>query len=224
MRVDLDTMLGTITPLRKGEPMTPERAKRYLSVSFPARHLDAAFAQTALTPAQCVWTCSAKRAVAQRSIALLHGPRGTGKTFLATRIARDWCQSGCNTGEGRVKYWRLIDLFGAQLAWFDRKHDDNGNAIPEPLGVARTCGLLILDEIHDRLDTDYARSELTRLIDVRYAEKRPTVLITNRHSNQISGVIGVSAAERILEGGCAINCTAENIRKEISEKLGGTKQ
>lgn len=220
MQVDLDTMIGTVSPLRKGAPMTTESARRFMSVTFPARHLDAAFAQTALTPAQRVWTRSAKRAVAQRSIALLHGPRGTGKTFVATRLARDWCESGCNAGEGRVRYFRLADLFADQTRWFDRKHDDNGNAVPEPLLVARNCGLLILDEIHDRLDTDYARSELARLIDVRYAEKRPTVLITNRNSNQISAVIGVSAAERILEGGAVIECAGANQRRGV-EIIGG---
>lgn len=154
------------------------------------------------------------KAIRARGCVLLIGDRGRGKTHLGTLAACEWLAWGFSSN-GQPRYWRLSDLYAEQKRWFDRKHDPIGNPVPEPLEVARTCGLLVLDEIQERQGTDWEQAELVRLLDVRYTEMRPTVLITNRTLRDVAGIVGMSAIDRMKEGGAVIECAWDNFRDRI---------
>lgn len=158
-----------------------------------------------------VWRC-----VREGGMVMLTGDRGRGKTHIASLVGCEWEAWGFRSF-GRPRYWRLADLFAAQKRWFDEKRDERGNAIAEPLEVARTCGLLVLDEIQERIGTDWEQAELVRVLDVRYTESRPTILITNRTPKDAAAIVGWSAIDRMKEGGAVIACNWDNFRDKIRE-------
>lgn len=151
------------------------------------------------------------RAMRRGGCVLLTGDRGRGKTHLATLIGCEWLAWGL----GWPRYWRAADLFADQRRWFDRKVNEWGSAIPEPLGQARECDLLVLDEVQERVGSDYEQAELVRLLDTRYAEIRPTVLITNRTPKEAITTIGPSAFDRLKEGGGIVECNWPNMRDAL---------
>lgn len=161
------------------------------------------------------------KSVRARGMVMLTGDRGRGKTHLATLVACEWLSWGFG-GNGQPRYWRLADLFADQKAWFDRKHDPLGNRISEPLAIARECGLLVLDELQERIGSDWEQAELVRCLDTRYAEGLPTLLITNRTPEQAAGIVGVSAIDRMKEGGALIECRWNNMRDAIRAAGGAT--
>jgi DNA replication protein DnaC len=183
---------------------------------FPGRHCDRVreVGRTMDEPRSVVhrrvWA-----SVRQGGMVMLTGDRGRGKTHLATLVGSEWWAFGFGFSVGPARYWRLSELFADQKAWFDRRRDEWGNAIPEPLEVARTCGLLVLDEIQERQGTDWEQAELVRLLDVRYTEFRPALLITNRTLRDVAAIVGMSAIDRMKEGGAVIECAWDNYRDRI---------
>lgn len=156
-----------------------------------------------------VWRC-----VREGGLVMLTGDRGRGKTHIASLVGCEWEAWGFRSF-GRPRYWRLADLFAAQKHWFDEKRNEWGQPIPEPLELARTCGLLVLDEIQERIGTDWEQAELVRVLDVRYTESRPAILITNRTPKEAAAIVGWSAIDRMKEGGAVIQCDWDNFRDKI---------
>lgn len=215
-RIDVHTLIAARSaPLRKGRPVDPERVPDALGWWFPAIHVVSAMGSKP-TARQAEWIRLVGGAIRGRSTAILRGGRGVGKTYVAARIARHWCETGCYTGEGAFQYWRLADLFDAQRAWYDR--DDR--SAEAPLSKARKCGLLILDELHESKETDFTASELVRLIDHRYGDMRPSLLVTNSPTPQeLVRLLGASVVDRVREGGVVIECGGENVRAEIGKAM-----
>lgn len=139
-------------------------------------------------------------------IALL-GTRGTGKTWMACALVREFARLG------RFAMYRdAMDYF------LDLKASYDAGAKVDQLQVeARYIipKLLVLDEVHERGDTAWEDRMLTRLINKRYAANLSTVLISNQDGDAFEERVGASIADRIKDGGGMIVCDWESLRGRV---------
>lgn len=138
------------------------------------------------------------------STVLVYGPRGTGKTQLTVELIRKACRNHLASRYSRLSefYRALKDTFGG-----DGKTEDVVKRFRRPW-------LLVLDECHDTSGTDWAQMELNDLIDYRYGEGRPTILVSNLTVPEMGEVFGPSVISRTWEGGGAYEVNQKNWRKE----------
>ena len=147
----------------------------------------------------------------------LIGPRGTGKTQIATELGfcldHDFIMSCDPDASPRTlsqKYHVLGQLLDAQKTTF-------GQSIPladTPVGRAEKVDLLVLDEVQEIVKTEWQFTTLTRLIDVRYQNLKRTILVGNLTVNGLSAALGDSVYSRMTETGIIIPCDWGSYRKK----------
>lgn len=128
---------------------------------------------------------------------LLCGTPGTGKTHLAVSIARavteDYQQSVFITTATRI-----IRAF--RRTW-------NGQSECSELDVlVKYCeqDLLIIDEIGVQYGTDSERHILFEVINNRYEDLLPTILVSNLPMDELSEMLGERTVDRLLQGGTVL--------------------
>lgn len=136
-------------------------------------------------------------------IALL-GKRGTGKTQLAVDLLADSCCAG-----GRVKYLKSLDLFREIRTCFRK---DGPNEVDT---VDRFCkyATLVIDEAHERSDSEWENRTLTNIIDRRYDSMRATILVSNMTKDAFGSAVGPSIVSRMHETGIVVVCDWESFRE-----------
>lgn len=130
---------------------------------------------------------------------LLYGPPGTGKTHLAVALLR---ALDAKWPTGLYVYWTLPELFRARLEAQDGDR-------PDPMDRCREAHVLVLDDLGAENDTEAFRRALYDLLDHRYRECLPTIIITNhdlqvierRYGSPILSRLGGADAMIILVGG-----------------------
>ena len=137
-------------------------------------------------------------------VALL-GERGTGKTQLAACLIREWIRSYVKP----AMYVRAMDIFMAI------KRSYRGDAASEQDEVDRFIRprLLVIDEAHERGETDWEDRMLTYIVDVRYGDLKDTVLISNSTPADFKDTIGLSIYSRLIETGGVVVCDWPSFRK-----------
>lgn len=161
------------------------------------------WAQEASTePYGAEWKASLIRAVGiveNNGILILHGKRGGGKTRMAAELA---------LAIGQSRYRTAMRFFLELRASYKDKEVSEMDIIDD-LTRAR---ILIIDELQERGDTPFEDRLLTHLIDARYAENRPTVLIANLTRKELAESLGASIIDRIRENGTSIEFTWPSFR------------
>lgn len=129
-----------------------------------------------------------------RSMVLLGRP-GTGKTHLGFAILRH-CMDASPKFTGRMV--NISDLFRQIKASWDR-----GSKITEVEAIAKFVQphLLIIDEIGVQFDSQAEQGLLYEVINGRYKEVLPTVVISNLSRVELTDVIGNRSFDRLKEGG-----------------------
>lgn len=119
---------------------------------------------------------------------LLYGNIGTGKTRLATSIVKGW------EGVGRYitarEYTRLI-----------RSTYSNASEETEQDVVDRFAGysILVIDEIGRQFSTDSERHAIFDIINTRYNDMKPTVIVSNMNIEGVKDFLGEATLDRIKE-------------------------
>lgn len=190
-----------------------ERDRRELGVlarwraNFPLRHVKAAEAIAALPdlpPDFAPHVNAGVEALNAGGVLVICGPRGRGKTLLATYLAM------CGASKGiEAQYWRMADLFGA---FRHRCFGPDGQSEVEVLKDWARLPLLVLDELQDAQATEFTATLLSRLLDHRYARETPTILISNLTIDALREHVGKSAASRLDETGTFIVMDGVNHR------------
>lgn len=177
------------------------RLEAWRASNFPSRHRQAlGTVKWAEKPAEKL--AEAWAAVASRAMVALLGPRGTGKTQMATEIGYAWVMNG----KGRAWYITAGDLFAAM------RKDIGANEEDKTLGRMAKFPLLVIDEIQETLDTANEAKWTTRLLDKRYQAMHPTVLIANLKPPEFKAKVGPSVVDRMREGGVALLCDWKSYR------------
>lgn len=134
---------------------------------------------------------------------VLLGKRGTGKTQMAVNLLHEICDRGQT-----VQYTRLMDLFQRIRSGFG---GDGPNDYQITNEICRFGGL-VLDEAHERKESDFENLTLTNLIDKRYGEKRTTILVSNLTKDAFAVAVGPSVVSRIQENGKVVECDWPSFR------------
>lgn len=143
-------------------------------------------------------------------LAALIGPRGTGKTQLAVQAIRYHIYSADHP---HPKYVRAIEIFMRLREAF------GSNSTTEAQAVADFTRprLLVIDEAHERGGSDWENRLLTHIIDVRYAEMRDTILVSNETPEGFKRAIGSSIYSRLTETGGVVVCDWPSYRTKRQE-------
>lgn len=123
------------------------------------------------------------------------GPRGTGKTRLAAEASRDFAPSKCRYATAMGVFLRLRRSY----------HAAAGKAATECeadiVDELATAPLLVLDEIQERGNTPWEDRILTHIIDRRYGDRVPTIIVANLSEAALVDSLGDSIVSRFHECG-----------------------
>nr|WP_299241438.1 ATP-binding protein [uncultured Halomonas sp.] len=124
------------------------------------------------------------------------GGVGTGKSHLAYSIGNALLAKGYRVMG--IDVYELIDLIKEHA--FGKKEASERGAIK---AFVAGLDLLILDEIGAQLGTEWERLMLFKIINERYKEQLPTLLISNVDSDKLGEYLGERIVDRMQEGGGA---------------------
>lgn len=130
---------------------------------------------------------------------LLLGKPGTGKTHLSVAIANEIMARSSDT----AVYRTIGSVLQAIRATYDHSSDQSESKI---LSSLISPSLLILDEIgvSKEKPSDFELTTLFAIINGRYEELRPTVIVSNLDAKALASAIGERCADRLREGGVIV--------------------
>lgn len=133
---------------------------------------------------------------------ILTGERGCGKSQMAASLIRVAIENNIT-----AYYRKTMDFFMAIKETYKTDATER-----EVIRDYQAPGLLVLDEIQVRGESEWENNLLTHLVDLRYDDKKSTILIGNVPLEKVRTQIGDSIYSRMLETGGVINCTWKGFR------------
>ena len=157
-------------------------------------------------------------------IVVMYGAHGTGKTRMAWELAKKCSPKDAQYSIGGVGwttskrdrpaiYTTAVGLF---LEIRDTFSKDAESSEMQVVRKHTDAGLLVIDEMQERGETEFEDRKLTSIIDSRYAHERPTILITNYTREKLAASLSQAVLDRIRENGCGLNFNWTSFRKQSS--------
>lgn len=139
---------------------------------------------------------------------VLCGKPGTGKTHLACGIANHIAKSGRTS-----LFLSVMEAVRRVKQTWGRK---DGETESEVIAKMLKPDLLILDEVGVQFGSETEKLILFEIINGRYSEMRPTIIISNLAREELGAYLGERVIDRMSEGGGAtLAFTWESKRAEI---------
>ncbi len=136
---------------------------------------------------------------------VITGPVGVGKTYAACALALL-----CQEANATTKYTSQASILRAIRSTWGTRAERSEEGVWREL---TTPSVLIVDDIGAARGNDNDAMRISELIDERYNEQKPTVLVTNLKPEQLKVELGDRAYDRICEGGKLIVMGGESRRK-----------
>jgi len=128
---------------------------------------------------------------------LLLGGTGTGKTHLACAILAQMIQSG-HTG-------LFLTVSAALRVMRDASSPRGQRTETQALALLTGVDLLVLDEVGDTIGNPFTRrAMLFDVLNDRYGEMRPTILMGNLSYAELQRYLGERIMDRLMEPGSAM--------------------
>lgn len=121
------------------------------------------------------------------------GKPGTGKTHLACAIGNHVMNNFGNS-VSFVTVFEVIQRVKATYGGGDKSESDVMRSFAQ-------VDLLILDEVGVQFGTEFEKVIITDIINRRYSDMRPTIIMSNLTSDELSEYLGVRVVDRMYEGG-----------------------
>jgi DNA replication protein DnaC len=121
------------------------------------------------------------------------GRPGTGKTHLACAIAKSLIQK-----EQTVSYVTVAEVIRTIRDTWHRDSRETTNSVLQRL---RAFDLLVLDEVGVQFGSDGELTQLTEVLDLRYRDVRPTLVVSNCKADELKQYLGDRGYDRLRENG-----------------------
>lgn len=151
---------------------------------------------------------------------MITGKVGTGKTMLASCILNELIKNPKDLPINMTTYKRignkymiikLIDMIRSLKETWSRGSERTESQLIKHYS---NLDLLIIDEVGMGFDSDTEKMFIFDIIDGRYQNELPTILISNLNVDGIKQSIGDRAIDRLRDGGgVLIGCDWESFRK-----------
>jgi DNA replication protein DnaC len=151
-------------------------------------------------------------------IVMFYGGRGTGKSRMAYEIAKNAnlpnrmfpASTRTSFTKTRPAIYRSAMMIFMEIR--DTYRKDSELSEKQLVKSFSEAGLLVIDEIQERGETDFENRKLTAIVDARYADARPTIIIGNYTRKQFAENVSASIIDRVRENGGGINFEWESYR------------
>ena len=121
------------------------------------------------------------------------GLPGTGKTMLASAAVSALIEYG-----KRAKMLKAMDMIREIRATWG---NHSGKNEMELIANYSCIDLLVIDEIGTQYGSDNEKQHIFDIIDGRYRNMKPTILLSNLNRDQVRDVVGDRVIDRLREGG-----------------------
>ncbi len=123
---------------------------------------------------------------------MLLGSVGTGKTHLSIGIALEIIKRGHSA---------IFTSASKMFRNVKETYRNQGKSEKEVLSVFTECDLLIIDEVGVQRGTDYEKDIMFDVINERYENLRPTIILSNLSVEETKAHLGERVFDRLRENG-----------------------
>lgn len=132
-------------------------------------------------------------AISKGRSAIFMGAPGTGKTHLAIGVLKHILEKG---GTGR-----FTTVMGMLSRIKNTYHRDAQETEAKAIAAFTDCDMLVIDEVGRALDTAYTEAQFFAILNARYNEMRPVILVSNLAKPKLVAFLGDAIVDRMREAG-----------------------
>lgn len=133
------------------------------------------------------------------------GSVGTGKTHLGASMVLEVI----NKHVMKAHYTTITKMLRRVRATYQRDADESEDMV---INYYANRDLLVIDEIGVQSGSDHEHNTVFEIINERYADMKPTVIISNLGLNEIRTVLGERIVDRFKDGGAVFSFDWDSFR------------